>query len=268
MEEVGSTPDSIAAQIESELVTLFGSASTAKCKNKYRSIYFNLKDEKNAFFREILIGNVRAYDLVRMTPEQMAPSDLAEWRKQEEEKGLEAIKRAELEKLAEAKKQELIGKGVEDAVQVAEESKPRDISDVIVDPEKEKRKKEQKDRSRSHHHDSRHSHSRSKDKYRHSSSSRGGDRDKDRKDTKSRDKDRDRDKHRYSSSDKDKKSDRDKERRHSSSSSRHKSSSSSSSSLKSSDKDKDRKKYDDKDKSRSDRDRSRHSTKSKVRYAI
>ncbi|CAL8092895.1 unnamed protein product [Orchesella dallaii] len=160
MEAMGNSADTVSIKIEDELVMCYGGANSTKCKNKYRSIYFNLKDEKNSLFREILLGSIEPYDLVRMTPEQMAPSELAQWRQQEKEKELEAIKRAELDKLAEAKKQELLDKGVEDAVQVAEESKPLDISDVIDEDaggkrlssgDKDLSARDGKDRSSSHH---------------------------------------------------------------------------------------------------------------------
>lgn len=261
MESLSNSPDILAVKIEEELVSCFGGASNIKCKNKYRSIHFNLKDEKNGLFQEILLGNIKPYDLVRMTPDQMAPSELAQWRKQEEEKGLEAIKRAELDKLAEAKKQELIEKGVTDAVQVAEETKPLDISDVIVDPEEEqkrKREKKEKDKERSSSLSSHHHKDKDREHHRHSSSS--SHRDKDRE-LRSRDKEKDKD-HKSSSRDKDKhrSSDKDKEKDKKSERERHGSSSGSSGSRHKSSHDKEKEK--EREKSKSDHGSSSSSRRS------
>ncbi len=44
---------------------------SAKYKNKYRSLVFNIKDEKNnGLFRKILNGNIKPKDLV-ITPDFM-----------------------------------------------------------------------------------------------------------------------------------------------------------------------------------------------------
>ncbi|CAG7821469.1 unnamed protein product [Allacma fusca] len=127
-----NSPDSIAEKIEEELANLYGSTLNAKYKTKYRSIYFNLKDGKNFLFREILQGTLSPKNLVKMESSDMASAELAEWRNRENQKNLDMIKRAEIDKLVEAKKQALIDKGAEiDAVVAEEQGRKLDISDII-----------------------------------------------------------------------------------------------------------------------------------------
>lgn len=87
-------PDSInrlVNKIEDSLFKLFGSTSF-KYKNRYRSISFNLKDEKNhGLWRKVILGEVTSSSLVKMTAEEMASKELAQWRKHELTQELEMI---------------------------------------------------------------------------------------------------------------------------------------------------------------------------------
>lgn len=101
--------EKIANQIEVKLYDLHGDINT-KYKTKYRSLLFNLKDTKNqvsiilcsvlvigimpsnpgypslhfynlqGLFRKVCLGQISPTELVRMTSEQYASDELAEWR--------------------------------------------------------------------------------------------------------------------------------------------------------------------------------------------
>ncbi|XP_039262185.2 death-inducer obliterator 1-like [Styela clava] len=87
-------PDSITRlvnKIEESLYKLFGSTSF-KYKSRYRSISFNLKDEKNhGLWRKVILGEVTSSSLVKMTAEEMASKELSQWRKHELTQELEMI---------------------------------------------------------------------------------------------------------------------------------------------------------------------------------
>lgn len=92
----------LAKQVEEELFNLFNDTNT-KYKSKYRSLRFNIKDEKNTLFRRIAEKTLRPRDLVRLTPEEMASTELAQWREREAKHELDMIKKTELENLSQAK---------------------------------------------------------------------------------------------------------------------------------------------------------------------
>ncbi|KAF0295041.1 PHD finger protein 3 [Amphibalanus amphitrite] len=72
-----------------------------KYKAKYRSLMFNLKDEKNrGLFRKVLLREIDPARLVTMSADELASKELAEWREREEKKELEAIEKHELDMLA------------------------------------------------------------------------------------------------------------------------------------------------------------------------
>lgn len=85
-------------KIEDSLYKLFGGVSS-KYKNRYRSITFNLKDEKNeGLWRKVILGQITSSSLVKMTAEEMASKELAQWRKHELTQELEMIHELEVAK--------------------------------------------------------------------------------------------------------------------------------------------------------------------------
>lgn len=94
-------PDSISkliSKVEDSLHKLFGGVNS-KYKNRYRSIMFNLKDEKNeGLWRKVILGEVTSSSLVKMTAEEMASKELAQWRKHELKQELEMIQELEVAK--------------------------------------------------------------------------------------------------------------------------------------------------------------------------
>lgn len=92
-------PDSInklVGKVEDSLYKLFGGVNS-KYKNRYRSIMFNLKDEKNeGLWRKVILGEVTSSRLVKMTAEEMASKELAQWRKHELKQELEMIQELEV----------------------------------------------------------------------------------------------------------------------------------------------------------------------------
>ncbi|XP_039276051.1 death-inducer obliterator 1 isoform X2 [Nilaparvata lugens] len=93
----------LAHQIEEELFAFFKDTGT-KYKSKYRSIVFNIKDPKNlTLFRQVADKTISAQQLVRLSPEDMASQELAQWREREMRHQLEMIKKNELELLHQAK---------------------------------------------------------------------------------------------------------------------------------------------------------------------
>ncbi|CAN0030148.1 unnamed protein product [Lampetra fluviatilis] len=83
----------LALQIEKELYAFLGHAES-KYKTKYRTLSFNLKDKKNkGLCGQVLAGEVSPHTVVRMSPQQMASQELAEWRARENKHTLELIER-------------------------------------------------------------------------------------------------------------------------------------------------------------------------------
>lgn len=88
--------------IEEELNALL--KESAKYKNKFRSLVFNIKDPKNqTLFRKIADGSITPDQVVRLTSEEMASQELAQWREREARHQLDMIKKNELELLQQAK---------------------------------------------------------------------------------------------------------------------------------------------------------------------
>lgn len=122
-------------EIEEQLFRLYSRDVGPKYKNKYRSLMFNIKDEKNSgLFRKIVEGKIAPKALVRMTPEEMASKELKQWRQAELKHDIEMIKSTELDQLARGNKfvvkshkgEEIIGdqakKGNVQEVKLPEES--------------------------------------------------------------------------------------------------------------------------------------------------
>ncbi|KAK0090006.1 hypothetical protein PV325_004139 [Microctonus aethiopoides] len=93
----------LAINIELELYKYFRDTG-AKYKAKYRSLVFNIKDTKNlTLFRKIADRSLTPDAVVRLSPEEMASQELAEWREKETKHQLEMIKKNELDLMAQAK---------------------------------------------------------------------------------------------------------------------------------------------------------------------
>lgn len=89
----------ISTEIESQLYKCFGDTGQ-KYKNKYRSLIFNIKDGKNqTLWRRICEKSISPYQLVRLSPDDMASQELALWRERETKHQLDMIKKSELELL-------------------------------------------------------------------------------------------------------------------------------------------------------------------------
>ncbi|XP_017775816.1 PREDICTED: death-inducer obliterator 1-like [Nicrophorus vespilloides] len=89
----------ISNEIESQLYKCFGDTGQ-KYKNKYRSLIFNIKDPKNqTLWRRICEKSVNPYQLVRLSPDDLASQELALWREREAKHQLDMIKKSEMELL-------------------------------------------------------------------------------------------------------------------------------------------------------------------------
>lgn len=92
----------LATQVEEELFNFFKDTGQ-KYKNKYRSLVFNLKDQKNNLFRRVADKSLSPHQLVRLTPEELASTELAQWREREAKHEIDMIKKTELENLSQSK---------------------------------------------------------------------------------------------------------------------------------------------------------------------
>lgn len=168
---------SLVDEIESELFRFHNRDPGPKYKNKYRSLVFNIKDEKNnGLFRKILGRKVIAHDfvlftqlssstifcqispknLVTMSPEDLANKELQQWRQAELKQDIEKIKAHELDMISLGNKyvikshkgEQVIEDDADDGkakAKVAEVRLPDDI-------DKEKRRKHHHSSHRHHHH--------------------------------------------------------------------------------------------------------------------
>lgn len=86
---------------EYEMYRLFNKDIGAKYKAKYRSLMFNIKDRKNeTLLLKICSKLIEPRQLVRMSPEELASQELAQWRENEAKHQLEMIKKSELDLLS------------------------------------------------------------------------------------------------------------------------------------------------------------------------
>ena len=185
---------SLVKDIEDQLFRLYNKDVGPKYKNKYRSLMFNIKDEKNSgLFRKILDGKISPKELVAMSAEEMANKELKQWRQAELKHDIEMIKSTELEELARGTKfmvkshkgEEIIGDQAK-KTNVTEVKLPEElaVSETTVKEEKPKkeegdeknrklnddrRRRKDKERRKDHHRSSRHHHHSTS--HRHSSSS-------------------------------------------------------------------------------------------------
>ncbi|XP_050681250.1 death-inducer obliterator 1 isoform X1 [Leptidea sinapis] len=89
---------------ESELFELFNHDVGMKYKAKYRSLMFNIKDRKNlSLWEKICERALKPKELVRLSPEELASQELAQWREEESKHQLELIKKSEIDLLAASK---------------------------------------------------------------------------------------------------------------------------------------------------------------------
>ncbi|GLH06868.1 CXXC-type zinc finger protein 1 [Gryllus bimaculatus] len=93
----------LAVNIEEEMHSFFRDTGI-KYKSKYRSLVFNIKDRKNlTLFRKIADKSLTPHQLVRLSPEELASQELAQWREREAKHQLEMIKKTELDLMSQAK---------------------------------------------------------------------------------------------------------------------------------------------------------------------
>lgn len=191
--------EELISKIEEELYNQFGKVDQ-KYKTKYRSLLFNIKDPKNLnFFKKIIYKWVTPYQLVRMTADEMASQELAEWRERENKHQIEMIRKTELDMMNQPKallmkthKGEEIIESKDNKETIvselnpeikAQEKKPQILLKLTKEDKKDKKKSKYKERSRSgdherrHHKSSRNRHKSHKDK-KHRSHERSRSRDK------------------------------------------------------------------------------------------
>uniref|UniRef100_A0A0K8WM71 PHD finger protein 3 n=1 Tax=Bactrocera latifrons TaxID=174628 RepID=A0A0K8WM71_BACLA len=91
-------------ETEAEMYDYFSRDTGARYRAKYRSLMFNIKDRKNrTLFAKICANKIQPKQLVRMSPEELASQELAQWRENEAKHQLEMIKKSELDLLSCAK---------------------------------------------------------------------------------------------------------------------------------------------------------------------
>lgn len=119
---------------EQEMFALFNRDTGQKYKAKYRSLMFNIRDRKNeTLFQKICGRAIKPSRLVRMSPEELASQELAQWRENENKHQLEMIKKSEMDLLSCAKSYVLKShKGEEVLETMREESKFESVDDVTM----------------------------------------------------------------------------------------------------------------------------------------
>ncbi|XP_057670798.1 uncharacterized protein LOC130902588 isoform X2 [Diorhabda carinulata] len=222
---------SMSTEIESQLYKCFGDTGQ-KYRTKYRSLIFNIKDVKNqTLWRRICEKNISPYELVRLSTDDMANQELAQWREKEAKHQLDMIKKSELELLncnrqyvlkthkGEQVVEDDIGNKVDNTEMIKSltEGSALDSGDSKGENSKERDKKGS---SKHGHRDRERKIGRDKDYGGHRISSRDRDRDKDRSRKRSRSRDRKRGDRKKRSRSKDR--DRSRHRKSSHKSSRHK----------------------------------------------
>merc|ERR1712083_347568 len=92
--------DELVKTIERDLYIFYNKDVGNKYRAKYRSLVFNIKDDKNnGLFRKIINGTIVPKKLVEMSPEDMANKELKEWRQAELKQDIEKIKEHEIDLL-------------------------------------------------------------------------------------------------------------------------------------------------------------------------
>lgn len=86
---------------ENEMFEMFGSETNNKYKSKYRSLMYNIKDRKNlTLFEKISSKLIEPKQFVRLSSQELASQELANWRENENKHQLEMITKSELDLLA------------------------------------------------------------------------------------------------------------------------------------------------------------------------
>lgn len=117
----------LATSIEEEMFALFNKDTGAKYRTKYRSLVFNIKDQKNlTLYKKIVTKSISPDQLVRLSPEELASQELAQWREKEAKHQLEIIKKNELDLIHQAKTVVLKSRKGEEVI----ESKVVNISEI------------------------------------------------------------------------------------------------------------------------------------------
>lgn len=164
--------EELTSKIEEELFNQFGKVDQ-KYKTKYRSLVFNIKDPKNLnFFKKIIFKWVTPFQLVRMTADEMASQELAEWRERENKHQIEMIRKTELDMMNQSKTLVMKTHKGEEIIEsrdnketivselnpniMVEEKKPQILLKLTKDDKKEKKKSKYKERINSGDHDRRH----------------------------------------------------------------------------------------------------------------
>lgn len=132
--------DRFVAAVEEEMFAMFNKDTGTKYRAKYRTLVFNIKDRKNlSLFQKICEKRIEGKQLVRMTPEELASQELAQWRENEAKHQLEMIKKSELDLLACAKNyvlkthkgEEVIEGKIDDRVQLDPTTAVEDVVAVL-----------------------------------------------------------------------------------------------------------------------------------------
>merc|ERR1712083_361618 len=137
--------DELVKTIERCLYIFYNKDVGNKYKTKYRSLVFNIKDDKNnGLFRKIINGTITPEKLVEMSPEDMANKELKEWRQAELKQDIEKIKEHEIDLLK-------LGSKIVIKSHKGEEIKEQEKTDVklpeLLTMPSEKKKSDSKDRS-------------------------------------------------------------------------------------------------------------------------
>lgn len=99
--------DEMVQNIELAMYEYFNYDTGTKYRAKYRSLIFNIKDRKNCtLFTKICNKSLEPKQLVRLTAEEMASQELAQWREKETKHQLDIIKKSELDILLNTKSYE------------------------------------------------------------------------------------------------------------------------------------------------------------------
>lgn len=132
--------DKFVAEVEEEMFAMFNKDTGTKYRAKYRTLVFNIKDRKNlSLFQKICEKRIEGKQLVRMTPEELASQQLAQWRENEVKHQLEMIKKSELDLLACTKNyvlkthkgEEVIEGKIDDRVQLDPTTAVEDVVAVL-----------------------------------------------------------------------------------------------------------------------------------------
>ncbi len=136
---------SLTRDIEDQMYHLYSKDVGHKYKAKYRSLKFNITDEKNnGLFRKILNGKISPKSLVNMSAEEMASKELQQWRQAELKHDIDMIKSYELDQLARGTKFVVKSHKGEEIVEESKSKKKEDVKlpDELAETEEAKTEEE------------------------------------------------------------------------------------------------------------------------------